>query len=79
MTITWEAQETFTGERDGKSVNDILVKFTSDDPVWEYSRGVLCSIKDGVYDADDTIECIKILAEGLERNLAEGITAYEPM
>lgn len=79
MSVTWEAQETFTGERDGKSVDDILVKFTSDDPVWELTRQVLCSIKEGVYDPDDTIECIKILAEGLERNLAEGISEYEPI
>jgi len=79
MTVTWEAQETFTGERDGKSVDDILVKFTSDDPVWELTRRVLCSIKEGVYDPDDTIECIKIIANGIEINLAEGITAYEPM
>lgn len=79
MSVTWEAQETFTGERDGKRVNDILVKFTSDDPVWEYSRGVLCSIKDGVYDADDTIEIIKIIANGIEINLAEGISEYEPI
>lgn len=79
MSVTWEAQETFTGERDGKSVYDILVKFTSDDPVWEYSRTVLCRIKDGVYDAEGTNESIKMIANGIEINLAEGITAYEPI
>lgn len=79
MTVTYEMLETFTGERDGESVEDVLVKFSSDDPVWSFTRPVLCRINhdNDVYNETETIESIKRIAEGLEVHLSRGILNFE--
>lgn len=59
MAVTYNLLETFTGTRDGNIVDDISVKFTSDDPVWSLTRNVICIIEDGVYNEEETKKVLK--------------------
>ena len=76
MAVTYNLLETFTGTRDGNIVDDISVKFTSDDPVWSLTRNVICIIEDGVYNEEETKKSIERIAKNFEYYLAQGVTKF---
>ena len=76
MAVTYNLLETFTGTRDGNIVDDISVKFTSDNPVWSLTRNVICRIENGVYNEEETKKSIERIAGNYEYYLAQGVTNF---